>query len=588
MVPRSLTRCHRDLLLTCGLAVLGACAYIPVLDAGFVWDDRDLVASSTLVKGPLADLWFTTAVPDYWPLTWTSFWLEWRIWGNNAVGYHVTNVALHLLACILLWRVLRALAIPGAWLGAALFAVHPVAVESVAWIAERKNVLSAVFFFASALSWLRFHERRCHRSLALAAVLFAMALLAKTSTVMLPVALLGVVWWRKGRIERRDTLAVAPLLALSLIAGIATIWFQHVNAMSGVESGRSVAERIGGAGWALARYVETAFAPLRVAVVYPHWPVAPASPWFFVPAVVVAALFVLLARVKLRWSRPWLAALLFHAVMVLPVLGLLDMAYLNVGPVSNHLQYLALAGPMAVVALATTRISQRFRIPGFVPGAVLVVALASSTNTRARAYESDLTLWRDAVERAPSSSFARAALSAALRDAGRMDESMAELDVVARSAPEPHMQHWAAMFTAMYRSEQATAEGHARALLSCTRDRSRRRDAAAVLLRAGDLQGGIRVLEQLVREAPRHSRYSYELGGALARAGRLTDAAQVLGAFSARTPGVMEVEEALAFVLVRLRRVDEALIHAAAVEGVPTTDPRAVARLDLWMAQPGW
>ena len=145
------------------LVLVTMIAYQQTWHIGYIWDDNFHVTGNPTLRD-LHGLWRiwseVAATPQYYPLVHTSFWLEYHLWGLNPVGYHLVNVFLHALAAVLLWRVLVRLQIPGAWLAAAIFAVHPVEVESVAWITERKNVLSAVFYFAAALAYLRFAAMR--------------------------------------------------------------------------------------------------------------------------------------------------------------------------------------------------------------------------------------------------------------------------------------------------------------------------------------------------------------------------------------------------------------------------------------------
>src|SRR5205823_7213480 len=129
-------------------------------------------------------LWFTPTTADYFPLTSSTLWFEWRLWGMNAAGYHITNILLHGIVAVITWRVLRALKIPGAWLAALIFGVHPVCVESVAWISERKNTLSQIFFLLTLLAYFRFEKNGRHSAFAWALICFFLALVAKTSVVM--------------------------------------------------------------------------------------------------------------------------------------------------------------------------------------------------------------------------------------------------------------------------------------------------------------------------------------------------------------------------------------------------------------------
>jgi hypothetical protein len=283
-------------LLLLGLTLA---AYLPALHAGFIWDDDDyLINNRTLHDLPgLQRIWFeTSATPQYYPLVHTTFWLEYHLWKLNPLGYHLDNVFLHALAAILLWRVLLKLPVPGAWLAAAIFAVHPVNVESVAWVTERKNVLSAVFYFAAALAYLRFavpdnppdtndkrrettgkkleekqagSTRWCWYVAAL--ILFVGALFSKTVTTSLPAALLLVFWWKRGRIGLRDVLQLLPFFAVGVGLSLHTSWLEkhHVGA-SGAEWALSFFDRCLIAGRALWFYAGKLVWPAELTFIYPR------------------------------------------------------------------------------------------------------------------------------------------------------------------------------------------------------------------------------------------------------------------------------------------------------------------------------
>ncbi len=398
-------------------------AYAPVLRAGFNWDDDVFLTENPLIHASdgLYRFWFTTTPPDYFPLTSSMLWFEWRMWGQNALGYHVVNVLLHALSAMLLWRVLLRLKIPGALLAGLLFAVHPVAVASVAWITERKNTLSLAFFLASLLAYLRFdvlthHDdttgttngnpqsafRNPHYLLSLA--LFLLALLAKTSVVMLPVVLLGCAWWRRGRVARRDFVRALPFAGLAAALGFVTIWYQYHNAI-GAEVVRTdgPAARAAGAGWAVWFYLYKALLPVKLCPIYPRWTTS-ASLSAFVPGLLFLGMLGLFARFRRSWGRPFLFALGYFLVALLPVLGFLNIYFMRYSLVADQWQYVALIGVVSLAAGLPAWVMERhgsWRTAATAVACALVLCCGALTFRQTLVYQDEETLWRDTLAKNP-------------------------------------------------------------------------------------------------------------------------------------------------------------------------------------------
>jgi Flp pilus assembly protein TadD len=533
---------------------VAAAAYGPAFRAGFVFDDHVLVEHGDLVHGPLWRIWFSAGASDYWPLTWTGLWIEARLWGEQAWAYHATNIALHALVAVLLWRVLEALRLPGAWWAALLFAVHPVTVESVAWISEQKNTLSAALCLASVLAWLRYDEKGRRIDVIASWALFLLALLAKASVVMLPFVLLGIVLHRRGRVSRADVKILAPFFALALVLGSVTLWFQWTHAMQEqIAAWRGPGERLGGTGWALASYLQKAFAPIGLGFVYGDWPVSPGSAWFYAPALLVVALSGLLWRYRRHPAgRATAAALGYHALMVLPVLGLVEIAYFHVGPVSNHLQYLALIGPVALMAAGLARLARWSRPLAVTVTTATVLLLAASTFRRAGAFEDDLSLWQAAARDAPASLYATWMYADELGAAGRKAEALAALERFANGSDDEAARHRARGLWLFHSGRYPEALDETLAADRLRANPELQVEMGQLLTRAGRTAEAIQVLDPLVERAPRYADARYWLGAALARAGRLAEAAAVLREGRRLTPGDRRMAEALAVVLERL------------------------------------
>ena len=337
------------------IVVLTCVAYLPAMQGGFIWDDDELVTDNALVHAPdgLYRLWFTDQPIDYWPLTYTSFWFEWRLWGMHPTGYHVTNVLLHIAAAFLIWAILHRLSIPGAFLAALLFAVHPVNVESVAWIAQRKNTLAIVFFLLSILWYLSAEERRAKFSnwlwYGLSLLAFLLAMLSKGSVAILPVLLLGIVWWQRRRITIADLLRTMPFFAVAIILAAVNVWFQKHGA-DAVFREANFAQRLSGAVAAVWFYLGKALAPINLIFVYPQWSIETNNLLWWLPPIAAAMVTALL---WLRRNSPCGRAILFawgfFCVALAPVMGFTDVYFMKYSLVADHYEHIAI---IAVVALA--------------------------------------------------------------------------------------------------------------------------------------------------------------------------------------------------------------------------------------------
>ncbi|MDB6027681.1 MAG: ogt [Verrucomicrobiales bacterium] len=395
------------------LVVVTLIVYSPVFRADFIWDDNAMIWDNALIRVPngLSQIWFSTSQSDYFPLTYSSFWFEWRLWGMHAKGYHVTNILLHAFSAFFLWRSLRALKIPGAFWAALLFAVHPVNVESVAWIAERKNTLSMLFFTIALLFYVLFENSKAKLQdskvtndywWALAA--FTLALLSKTAVVMFPFLALGCAWWLHGRITKRDILGTAPFFGVALLLGLATVWFQYNRAISTtVVNGGDVPTRLAVAGWNVWFYLYKAVCPLELIFVYPRWNIDSHNALAYLPA--LAVLLTLGASWMLRRTlgRAPFFAFAYFVVMLVPVLGFLDIYFFRFSFVADHYQYFAIIGIVAfIAALATHFLKQR--------AVILLVVLAAvfsvQTWRQAHIYKNHETLWRDTLAKNPQCAMA--------------------------------------------------------------------------------------------------------------------------------------------------------------------------------------
>ena len=447
-------------------------AYLPALRGGFVWDDDSWTKN---IIGLLRDtsglrlMWFQpTALQQYYPLSGTTFWLDYQLWKFWTTPYHVENVLLHALAALLFWRLLLRLRAPGAWLAGAIFALHPVMVESVAWITERKNVLSLVFYLGAWLAYLRYAQGvtgdqpspgfRLHTAstrqvgtagkcqvtrtdsilsrgtwrsslfYGLAFILFLGALLAKTTTFSLPAAILLIGWWQRGQIRwRADVLPTLPFFALALGLCAVTAWLEkyHVGAQ-GSDFTLTFPQRCLVAGRAFWFYLGNLFWPANLCFVYPRWQPDPGSGWQWLhPVTAIGALFTLwLARGRI--GRGPATALFFFVGTLFPVLGFMNAYGMRYSFVWDHWVYLSALGILALVAALVVRVAEFLRTPAVVYGfaAVVLPGFALLTWRQAGMYTDMETLWRKTLARNPDCSMAHNNLGLLLGNQGRAEESM--------------------------------------------------------------------------------------------------------------------------------------------------------------------
>ena len=429
---------RQDALAFVALGLLVIVPYLPaMLWGGFVWDDSLCIKVDPVreISG-LWQIWFSPSAlaeeHHYWPLVYTTFWLEHKLWGFAPAGYHIVNVLLHLANTLLLWHLLRRLAVPGAWVVAAVFAVHPLHVESVAWIIERKDVLSGLFYLASVLAWLRFVEKPRVRWYAWSLVLYVAGLLSKSIVVTLPVALLIGHWWKQGRVGSTDFLRLMPFFVVGLAITIGDLSFYGSREAKSFDY--SLVERSLIASRALWFYAGKLVWPSELAVIYPRWNIHIAEPLGWGYLVAAVALVIALWRFRRQLGRGPLAGVLFFAVTVSPVLGFVDYSFMGQSFVADRFQYLAGIGIMTVViapsACGIRRLSNMWQKGALTTVAVMLAVLGMLTWRQASIYRDNETFWQHVVTLNPQARIAHVNLGAALY----MQERYEEAEMRLRSA----------------------------------------------------------------------------------------------------------------------------------------------------------
>ncbi len=562
--------------------------YQPAWHAGFIWDDDAHVTPPELRSWHgLWRIWFEVgAVQQYYPLLHTVSWLEYPLFGQNPAGYHLVNIGVHALNAVMLWLILRRLQVPGARLAAGIFALHPVMVESVAWITELKNTLSGLFYLGAALAYLRFDADRRNRWYAAALGLFTLALLSKTTAATLPGALLVVFWWQRGRLSwRRDFQPLLPFFFLGAADGLFVAWVEwQVVGAQGTDFAFTFVERGLIAGRAIWFYLGKIIWPAGLIFMYPRWLVSQAEAGqYLYPAAVLGGLTACwLGR---RRSRAPLAAALFFIGTLFPALGFLNVYLFVFSFVADHLQYMACVGVIVAVAAGGAGLTRWLGGPvarGL--GLGLLTILGVLTWRQSRMYRDAETLYRQTLDRNPSAWLAHGNLGGLLVKSGRYEEAIEHLAVARKFHPEKTETTYnlALALLGLHRTVDAIPllEELVRSNPDDVESLGRLGDA---LLQLNQVQPAIGYYERAIRLKPDLPAVQSNLGNALLATDRLEEGVNHLEQALRLNPDDLEAHFNLGLVLAHLGRLPEAIRHDEAVLRLKPDD--ASAHFNLGAAQ---
>jgi protein O-mannosyl-transferase len=553
------------------IVLLTITAYLPALHGGFIWDDDDHLTKNPAmlsVEG-LKQIWSSPAVARYYPLTLTSFWVQRRFWGLQPLPYHAVNIALQAVNAVLLWRLLRRLQVRGAWVAAALWAVHPVNVETVAWVTELKNTQSGLFFLLALLVFLRFEDGLRPRDYVLALGSGAAAMLSKPSTVVLPGVMLLCAWWRRGRWTRKDLVRVAPLVAFAVGMSFVAIVEQRHNIEGGGASGwaLTVAQRLVLAGRVVWFYAAKLLWPTGICFIYPRWELRVDSVVAWLPLAGLALVAVTLWRFRRAgWARSATFGLGCFVLALLPVLGFFNIYFFRYSFVADHFQYLASIGWIALVVSASAAIAQRAgergRDVGVLASAVVLLLLAVCTWRQTHVYYSLETLWGDALAKNPNAWLAHNNLGVASGQAGRLQEAIGHFEQALRIKPDYAEAHYNLGNALSQEGKLEDAIGHWEQAVRIKPGYAEAHyNLGGTLARLGKVQEAIMHFEQALRIKPDDAEAHYNLGTALVRVGRVQEAMGHWEQAVKIKPDYAEAHYDLGVALVGLRRVQEAMGH---------------------------
>jgi protein O-mannosyl-transferase len=566
------------------IAAVAIIAYFPSIGGGFIWDDYLLLVDNALVKASngLHQIWCSALAIDYWPATNTSFWIEWRLWEMNSTGYHVTNLLLHIVESWLIWIILRRLSVPGALLAALIFAVHPVNVESVAWIAQRKNTMAMLFFLLSILWYVKaimptasadMAPARSHGGpwelvtelrplstahffywywLSLAA--FLLAMLGKGSAAILPALLLGIVWWLRP-LTQRDLLRTAPFFVIAAILAVVNVEFQ-THATDKVVRAIGFTERLLGAGGTVWFYLYKALLPFDLAFVYVQWQIKAGNLLWWLPLLAALALTGILWRFRKSWSRDALFAWGFFCVALVPMMGFTDVAFMQYSLVADRYQHIAI---IAVIALVSAAWSAWFRSArGGLHAAAIIVAVAALgalmflTLRQNALYRDAMTLYEATLKKNPDCVMAQFNYGNALSKTNRQQEAVEHFKEAIRLKPDFVMAHY---------------------------------NLGNALVNTGRPRDAIAHFQEFMRLKPGHAEVHNSLGNALRQLGRTQDAMEEYEKALQINPSLTMAHYNLGNVLLQEKRPAEAIEHFQQVLRMQPENFEACANLGIALAQ---
>jgi tetratricopeptide (TPR) repeat protein len=575
-------------------------AYAPVFGAGFVWDDESHLTQNPCIVGPLGlkEIWTSTRAV-YYPLVLTTFWVLHKFVGLNPLPYHILNVLMHAGSAVLLWCLLRQLGVRGAWLGSALWALHPVMVQSVAWVTELKNTQSCLFYLLSIVFFLSWEEQarvtrvvRIKTTLmfALSLTCFVLATLSKPSVVMLPVVLALCIWWRRGTVGWKDGVPIVPFLLVSAFASAWTIWEQKFHASAvGPEWAQTWPERLIIAGRAIWFYLGKLVWPHPLIFIYPRWEIHSWQWMAYLPLLAATLGLIVLWALPGKAGRALFFAAAYYVVSLFPVLGFFSVYFFRYSFVSDHFQYLASMGPLALAGAAIATLVGRFcETPlelasdtdalqsssdnigvargrlflGSLGCSILLLSLGFLTWQQGVVYHDLVTLYTRTLAKNPACWMAHYNLGIALHDHGETDQAIIHYRQAIELRPGYAEAHYNLGRLLAEKGEFNDAINHYEATLAINpADAEAHNNLGATLFQAGRVDNAIAHYQEALAVRPDYAEASCNLADALLSKGDMDGAITHYRTCIAVLPNHTNAQYNLASALLRKGSIDEAIIH---------------------------
>ncbi|MBN2020937.1 MAG: tetratricopeptide repeat protein [Sedimentisphaerales bacterium] len=509
-------------------------AYSPAIKGEFLWDDTKYVVNNELLSAPdgLRRIWFSTDVPSqYFPLVYTTLRFEHQLWGLNPIPYHVNNIALHVISALLVWLILRRLSMPAAFLSAAAFALHPINVESVAWITQRKNTLMLVFALLSILFYIEVVLREQSRRKAvlfylLSIFCYVLSLLSKTTACVVPLVLFLILWLKGISFNARRILEIVPYFVLGVAMGLLTMWWEHHRqGVALIDLGLTFLDKVLIATRGLWFYAGKILWPVNLSFSYPRWEINANDPaqyiWMFGCLLVAGVLWFFRKGV----GRGVIAGIIFFVITLLPMLGFFQLYTFIYTWAADHYAYMATIGLIAIVMAGGLKLTEKYaKAIGPIAAGVVLVLLGILTWGRAGLFARPELIWRDTLQKDPNSWLAHNNLGRICLVQGKLDEAIFHITrslELGKDAPVSHPHDIvAAHFNLglVYREQKKYEEA-------------------------------IEQFRQAAALAPNDAEAHYELGDLLEKQGRLEEAAEQFSEAIGIDPNVAMLHYRLGIVL---------------------------------------
>jgi len=589
---------HAAIIVAAGLWI-----YWPALHGDWLWDDDMYISGNHLLLHP-ARLWKAWFQPgsfiEYYPIEETVQWIQWHLWHKDTFGYHLTNVILHLINALLVWRLLVKFRVRLAWIGGLIFVVHSFNVESVAWISELKNTLSLCPFLLAMCVWIDYEESKRRGDYLLALVLFLVAMLCKITMAPFPVVILVYAWWKRGRIGWSDLRASAPFFLISLVLGLTTHWVgvyywkhYHLQPMVPPPLG-GFFSKLALAGLTIAFYFGKFFWPVPTTPMHHQWPVDPPTLLQFMPWLVLGVLGYWFWRRRETWGRHVILGMVFFLINLVPFLGFNSISYMSFTWVMDHLLYIPMIGLIGLVTAALSDIDERLPVSvrPFGTGllAVALVLMAFQSHAYSAAFTNSETLWSNALEQNPRAWLAHDFLGKALLLDHQWEEAKSHFDATLAVKPD-FADAYANLGTALFQTGRVPegVEQFRKALSLNPNDAMTRNNLGVVLGLTGRLPEALRQFECALREQPNYTEAHNNMGNTLLLAGRISEAIEQFQAAVRINPSYAAARDNLGLALAQTGHIPEAMEQYRQALQIDPNDDKArdgLAKLQQSEMQP--